>query len=199
MAVKINLLPHREAKRKARNSHFNMLLGLSALVGLAILGSCYFYNQNRIEIQDGRNEFMTGENKKLDAQIAEIETLKKEKDQLLARKVVVEKLQANRGESVRVWDQLERQMPEGVYLKEVKQEDKKITLIGYTQSNARVSTLMNNLDASPVFEKPLLIEIKAAQVNNQRLGEFTLEIMITRQEATDDIKKPKDVNASKQP
>jgi type IV pilus assembly protein PilN len=109
---------------------------------------------------------------------------------LLARKKVVETLQANRSEVVHLLDQLVRQLPDGVYLKGVKQLGEKVTITGYTQSQARVSTLMRNLDSSANLERPGLIEIKATQVGNQRLNEFTMSINVTRQQPEDDARKP---------
>jgi len=97
-------------------------------------------------------------------------------------------LQANRTETVHLFNELVRQMPEGVYLKSIRQNANKINLVGYAQSNARVSTLMRNVEASPVMEKPELVEIKAATINNRRLSEFNLNIAITRQTTDDDNK-----------
>ncbi|WP_148713654.1 PilN domain-containing protein [Chitinolyticbacter meiyuanensis] len=183
--IRINLLPHREQKRLARQRRYLALLGIvfAAAVGVVVAG--YLVLEARISTQDERNQFLTDENTKLDREIAEIERLKAEKDALLARKQVVERLQSNRSESVRIVDQLVRQTPEGIYLKDIQQTDDKLTLTGYAQSNARVSTLMRNLNDSEVFEQPLLIEVKAAQVGNQRLSEFNLSIKVTRTLAVD--------------
>lgn len=183
--IRINLLPHREQKRLARQRRYLALLGIvfAAAVGVVVAG--YLVLEARISTQDERNQFLTDENTKLDREIAEIERLKAEKDALLARKQVVERLQSNRSESVRIVDQLARQTPEGIYLKDIQQTDDKLTLTGYAQSNARVSTLMRNLNDSEVFEQPLLIEVKAAQVGNQRLSEFNLSIKVTRAVAVD--------------
>jgi type IV pilus assembly protein PilN len=93
---------------------------------------------------------------------------------------VVETLQANRSEVVELFDQIARQLPEGVYLRNVKQTGPTISITGFAQSNARVSTLMRNLDASPLLENAKLVEIKAATVNNQRLNEFSMNVNITR-------------------
>ncbi|SMC29896.1 type IV pilus assembly protein PilN [Andreprevotia lacus DSM 23236] len=181
--IRINLLPHREQKRQARQHRYLALLGITVLIAIGVLVAGYMLYEARIETQNHRNDFLTEENAKLDREIAEIDKLKAEKQALLDRKKVVERLQSNRSETVRVMDQLTRQTPEGIYLKDVKQTDDSLVLNGYAQSNARVSTLMRNLNDSDVFEQPLLIEVKAAQVANQRLSEFTLKIKITR--ATD--------------
>ncbi|MDR3425838.1 MULTISPECIES: PilN domain-containing protein [Silvimonas] len=186
--IRINLLPHREQARKARHNRYLAALGFTFVASAAVVALGYFFYQARLDTQNERNTFLTQENAKLDQQIAEIEKLKLEKQQLLDRKKVVERLQSNRSEDVKVLDQLTRQTPEGIYLKSVKQKDALLVLNGYAQSNARVSTLMRNLSDSPVFEQPTLVEVKSAQVANQRLSEFTLNVAITR--VTDDASAP---------
>ncbi|KPC53945.1 Fimbrial assembly protein (PilN) [Amantichitinum ursilacus] len=178
--IRINLLPHREQARLARHRRYMAMLAVAFIAGVAVVGLGYMYYDGRISTQTERNNFLKAENDKLQQQILEIEKLKTEKQQLLDRKKVVERLQANRAEDVKVMDQLTRQTPEGVYLKSIKQNDALLVLNGYAQSNARVSTLMRNLADSPVFEQPLLIEVKAATVGLQRLSEFTLNVQITR-------------------
>ncbi|TJZ71736.1 PilN domain-containing protein [Chitiniphilus eburneus] len=188
--IRINLLPHREQKRLARQRRYLVVLALSLAAALGVLTAGYLVLQARITTQDERNQFLEAENKKLDSEIAEIERLKAEKDALLARKLVVERLQSNRAEGVKIMDQLVRQTPEGIYLKNVKQTGEKLTLTGYAQSNARVSTLMRNLNDSEIFEQPLLIEVKASQVGNQRLSEFTLDIKVSRPTPADAASAP---------
>lgn len=178
--IRINLLPHREQKRQARQRRFLSLLafGFIGAVGVIILG--FTILSARIDTQKSRNDFLAAENVKLEREIAEIEKLKSERQSLLDRKKVVERLQSNRAESVKILDQLIRQTPEGVYLKEMKLTGDQLTLNGYAQSNARVSTYMRNLNDSPMFEQPLLVEIKATSVGNQRLSEFTLRTVISK-------------------
>lgn len=178
--IRINLLPHREQKRQARQRRFLSVLALALLAAVAVIVLGFTILSARIDTQKSRNDFLSAENAKLDREIAEIEKLKSEKDALLDRKKVVERLQSNRTESVRIFDQLVRQTPEGVYLKEFKQVDAKIDLTGYAQSNARVSAYMRNLNDSPVFEQPLLIETKAATMGNLQVTEFSLRTMVTR-------------------
>ncbi|WP_373974382.1 PilN domain-containing protein [Chitinibacter sp. SCUT-21] len=178
--IRINLLPHRQEKRAARQRRFVAMLAFSFVVACAIVVAGYLVLAAKIETQSERNEFLASENAKLDREIAEIEKLKAEKQALLDRKQIVERLQSNRTEVVHMLDQLTRQVPEGVYLKDVKQTDDLLVLNGYAQSNARVSTLMRNLNDSQTFEQPLLIETKAASVGNQRLSDFTLNIKLTR-------------------
>ena len=111
-------------------------------------------------------------------QIDEIKKLKEQTAALLARKSVVETLQVNRSASVKLVDQLVRQLPDGVYLKAVKQTGQKVNMVGLAQSNARVSTLMRNLESSPYLEKPELVEIRAVTDRNQRVNEFSLNISL---------------------
>jgi type IV pilus assembly protein PilN len=123
---------------------------------------------------------------KLDEQIKEIDRLRDQIQQVLARKAVVETLQSNRNEAVHLLDQLVRQLPEGIYLRSVKQTDKKVQIVGYAQSSARVSTLMRNIEGSPWIAKPELVEIKLvtmpspARTEPTRLNEFTLNFEIRR-------------------
>ncbi|WP_348943977.1 PilN domain-containing protein [Chitinibacter sp. FCG-7] len=178
--IRINLLPHRQEKRQAKQKRFVALMIFTFIAASAIVAAGYLALGARIESQNERNEFLVAENTKLEKEIAEIEKLKTEKQALLDRKLIVERLQSNRTETVRLMDQLTRQVPEGIYLKDVKQKDDQLVLNGYAQSNARVSTLMRNLNDSATFEQPLLIEAKAANVGNQRLSDFTLNIKVTR-------------------
>ena len=181
--IRINLLPHREMKRAVRRREFNFIL-LGVLVGCAAfwyLGKLYL--DERIATQQRRNDVLVVENKKLAEQIDEIKKLKEQTAALLARKQVVETLQVNRSASVKLVDQLVRQLPDGVYLKAIKQTGQKINMVGLAQSNARVSTLMRNLESSPYLEKPELVEIKAVTDRNQRVNEFSLNISLKGLEA----------------
>lgn len=176
--IRINLLPHRAAKRALRKREFNLLVVGTLIAGAAIWYLGKLYLDERIAEQQRRNDLLVAENKKLDTQIDEIKKLKEQTAQLLARKQVVETLQVNRGASVKLLDQLVRQLPDGVYLKAVKQTGTKVNLVGLAQSNARVSTLMRNLEASPYLTGPELVEIKAVTERNQRLNEFSLNISL---------------------
>ena len=178
MSVRINLLPHREERRKRGRQHFAVLGGLTAVLGLAIVGAGYLYISRLIDIQNDRNSYLKTQIAVLDKDIAEIKKLKDEIAALLARKQIIETLQADRAQTVHLMDQLVRQMPEGVYLKGVRQKGLAVALHGYAQSNARVSTLMRNIDASPWLTDPKLIEIKASKVGNKRLSEFNLTMQL---------------------
>jgi type IV pilus assembly protein PilN len=157
-----------------------------AVRGIAIVALVHAVLAARIDNQNSRNALLKTRIAELDAQIKEIDKLRDQIQQVLARKQVVETLQANRNEAVHLLDQLVRQLPEGIYLRSVKQTDKKVTIVGYAQSNARVSTLMRNIEGSPWLEKPELVEIRLVSVpvqgrtDPQRLNEFTLNFQIRR-------------------
>lgn len=185
--IRINLLPWREERRRARRQQFFAFAGVIAALAGVIWFLGYGAIDGYVRAQDGRNGFLKAEIAALDKEIEEIKRLREQTDSLLSRKRVIESLQANRTETVHVFNELARQVPEGVYLKSIKQAGDKINLLGYAQSSARVSTLMRNLDASPVMERPDLAEIKAAAVGSRRLSEFNLNVFITRQ-TTDDVK-----------
>jgi type IV pilus assembly protein PilN len=189
--IRINLLPHREEKRKRREQQFAVLAGLAGLIGLAVAGAVYFFLDTQ-ETQQQRNvAYMKAEIDKLDKQIEEIRKIREETASLLAKKQVVESLQSNRSEPVQLLDQLLRQLPEGVYLKAIKQTGPKVNVIGYAQSNARVSTLMRNLGASPYLENPELVEIHAvASPTNpgSRVNEFSMNISVKRAQLEDAAK-----------
>lgn len=174
--IRINLLPHRELKRAARQRQFSFLLGGVAVLALASALLVHLYFVARLENQASRNQYLTKEIATLDKQIAEIKKLKEQTQALLARKQVVESLQINRSQTVHLLDQLVRQLPEGVYLKSIKQTGESVNLTGYAQSSARVSTLMRNLGASPWLELPQLVEIKSVTVEGLLANEFSLTI-----------------------
>jgi type IV pilus assembly protein PilN len=184
--MRINLLPHREQKRQARQRQFVSLTIALAILGVAIVALVHVVLAARIDNQNSRNTLLKTRIAELDSQIKEIDKLRDQIQQVLARKQVVETLQSNRNEAVHLLDQLVRQLPEGVYLQSVKQADKKVTIVGFAQSNARVSTLMRNIEGSPWLEKPELVEIKLVTVpavgrgEPQRVNQFTLNFQIRR-------------------
>jgi type IV pilus assembly protein PilN len=178
--IPINLLPHRAARRKAQKQQFFILAGMTLGLAAAIVVAVHVFFAERIENQVERNKYLESEIVLLDKQIDEIRKLKEQTQALLARKRVVESLQTNRTETVRLLDQLVRQLPDGIYLKSVKQTGQRVNVIGYATSNARVSTLMRNLEASPWIESPTLVEIKAVSVDSAALNEFNLNVNISR-------------------
>lgn len=177
---RINLLPHREERRKRARQHYFVVAGGTAVVGILVVGLMHTFYATKIETQTDRNRFLKSEIVKLDKDIAEIKKLRDEIQALLARKQVIETLQADRAQTVHLLDELVRQMPDGVYLRSVSQKGLRVNLIGYAQSNARVSTLMRNIEASPWLEKPELIEVRSANVDKKRVSEFNLFLSLKR-------------------
>ncbi len=178
--IRINLLPHREEKRKAKRQQFYGLLGLVSVLAGLIVFLVITVIDGYISAQDAKNDFLKKEIVALDKEIDQIKRLKEQTQALLARKQIIESLQRDRAEAVHLLSELVKQMPEGVYIRSMKQTGEKIVLIGYAQSNARVSTLMRNIEASPWLEKPQLLEIKAATVDKRRLSEFSLNAAVKR-------------------
>jgi type IV pilus assembly protein PilN len=191
MNARINLLPHREMRRKQQQQHFFVMLGVVVAMGAAIWFGVHTYLDGALTNQQARNKYLEQEIVKIDKEIAEINKLKEQIAALLKRKQVVETLQSNRAEVVHLLDQLVRQLPDGMYLKTIKQQGVKVTISGYTQSQARVSTLMRNLEGSQYLQKANLVEIKSASTGGQRLNEFTMNIEVTR------IVEPTDKKAGK--
>ena len=195
-AARVNLLPHREERRKAARQHFFVIAGGTALVGVLIVIAMHGFYAAKIDTQNERNRFLKSEIAKLDKEIAEINKLKSEIQALLARKQVIETLQADRAQTVHLLDELVRQMPEGVYLRSVRQRGLAVNVTGYSQSNARVSTLMRNIESSPWLSSPGLVEVKASTVAKRRVSEFNLNFQVKRVEVKD---APKDAGKAKPP
>jgi type IV pilus assembly protein PilN len=183
---RINLLPWRVERRKARQKEFIGMLGLGALAGvLASILIVTFYSA-RIGGQESRNQFLRDEITKVDVQIKEIEELDRKKSKLLARKDVIEQLQANRSQMVHLFDSLVRTIPDGVALTSIKQEGDVLTLGGRSQSNARVSTYMRNLEDSGWMTKPDLNIIEAKAGNSGLPYEFNLKVKLANPNAPAD-------------
>ncbi len=189
MMIRINLLPHREIKRTARRRQLGVLLVATLVFAVGVIGLGRIAISNRLDDQEDRNAYLQQEITKLDTQIKEIKKIKEETRALLERKQVVETLQSNRTEVVHLFDEIIRILPEGLYIKSIKQSGDQIELLGYAQSSARVSTLMRSLEDSPWFEQPSLVEIKAATVNNLRANEFNLKVMQSKRKAESETPK----------
>jgi type IV pilus assembly protein PilN len=181
--IRINLLPWRSARRKAQRQHLGVLGGMVAVLGLLIVGAVHLTIGTQISAQSDRNEYLKRENTRLDKEIEEIKKLKTEIAALLARKQIIERLQADRAQAVYLLQELVQQVPDGVYLKTIKQTGLVVNMVGYSQSNARVSTLMRNFAASPYLENPELVEIKAVVVSNKRVSEFNMNVSLKRLQA----------------
>jgi type IV pilus assembly protein PilN len=158
---------------------------LSAGLAVALTGLIWIAINTQIENQNGRNKYLKEEIAKLDKQIDEISKIREETQSLLSKKQVVEGLQSYRSEPVYLLDQMLRQLPEGLYIKTIKQTGIKINVTGYAQSNARVSAFMRNIQASPYLENPELVEIKAVTLNSQRANEFSLNFTVKRAKQED--------------
>ena len=181
--IRINLLPHRAEKRQARKIQFIAFSVISLVAGAAIVGFVHVTNSAQITHQERRNEYLKQEIALLDKQIEEIKKLREQTEALLSRKTVVENLQSTRSDVVHLLDQMLRILPDGLYLRSIKQTGNKINLVGFAQSNARISTLMRAIEDSPWLDSPVLIEIHATNTAGARLSEFTLNFNLTRQAA----------------
>jgi Tfp pilus assembly protein PilN len=193
--AKINLLPWRAERRAHRQKEFYSMLGLAAAAGLVLSFLIWFYYSQQISGQNTRNQFLQGEITKVEGKIKEIEVLDKQKDRLLARKKVIEELQANRSQMVHLFDSLVRTIPDGVALAGIKQDGDILTLEGRSQSNARVSAYMRNLESSGWMTNPDLsiIEAKAEEKGPAALSSesrslpyvFTLKVKLANPNETD--------------
>ncbi len=184
--ILINLLPHREAARKHRRDFFNLSLGAAALLGCLIAGGIYLWYQAQISGQQRKNNVLSTEIKVLEGQIKDIAGLEAEIAALRARQQAVEDLQADRNQPVYLLTELVKQLPDGVYIGSMKQDNQLVTLQGVAQSNERVSELLRNLaNNSPWFTKPELIEIVAGNVSlnpreQKRVANFNIRVRIVR-------------------
>jgi len=186
--ARINLLPWRAERRKLRQKEFATMLGLSALAGVVLWFLVNTYYNNQISGQNARNSYLQDQIAQVDTQIKEIEELDKKRAKLLARKEVIEQLQANRSQMVHLFDSLVRTIPDGVVLTSIKQEGDKLTLEGRSQSNARVSSYMRNLEGSGWMTKPDLSIIEARAGDPGLPFAFNLTVLLANLNA------PKDTN-----
>jgi len=178
--IRINLLPHRAEKRRAKKIQFIALALISFGVGILVVVMVHLAISTQISFQERRNEYLKQEIAVLDKQIAEIKKLREQTQSLLARKNVVENLQSTRSDVVHLLDQMLKILPDGVYLRSLKQSGYKISLVGYAQSNARISTLMRSIEDSPWLDSPTLVEIHSVNVSGGRQSEFSLNFNLTK-------------------
>ena len=167
--AKINLLPWRTERRRVREREFYLMLGAAALAALAAFGIWWYWMGLRIENQEARNNYLRDQIKQLDTQLAEIKELDKTKSKLLARKAIIEQLQASRSQMVHLFDELVKTIPDSVRLSSLRQGGDTLTLLGVAQSNASVANYMRNLDASKWLTHSDLIrtEIKGSDKRNR--------------------------------
>jgi len=176
--IRVNLLPHRQIKREARQRQFGLMAAFTAIVASTIVFMAYTVINAKIDSQTERNARLDAAIVKLDKEIKDIQDLKDQISAMLERKQVVENLQTNRSQAVIVFDELSRQLPEGMYFKSIKQVGDLITLEGVADTNARVATLVRNYNASTWLEAPGLVEIKAVTANGQKQNVFTLTVKL---------------------
>jgi type IV pilus assembly protein PilN len=193
--ILINLLPHREERRRQRKTAFFVGLGLAAAAGLLIAGGWYLALQQMTVAQQGRNDFLTAEIKRLEGQIKDIATLKAEIDGLTARQKAVEDLQTNRNIPVYLLDELVKYTPEGIYLTSIKQAGAQVVVAGVAQTNERVSEFLRNTqNQSKWLHRPELVEIKAVTMaptagskEQRRLFDFSMKVSLAQPVAAQPI------------
>ncbi len=186
----INLLPWREGLRKQRQQEFAIMAGFAMALMVVVVFGVYLYLQQLTDFQQQRNDFLEQQIVSLDKKIKEIKDLDREKERLLARMNIIQKLQSSRPEIVHMFDALVKTLPEGVYYKKITQKANKLSMEGDAQSNARVSSLMRNLESSEWFENPNLVEIKATKVKSgagseARLSTFKLTVTLSQKKKKD--------------
>lgn len=188
--IRVNLLPWREERRKARRQQFIALAGLVTVLVGAIWFAGFMFLNGQIAAQEEKNKFLKGEIAALDKDIAEIKRLKDQMDDLVKRKEGIDKLQTDRALTVRLFNELIRMVPEGVYIKTLKQSGTTLSLTGLAQSNARISTLMRNIEDSPITSRPVLGEIKLANVGGRQVFEFSLKATLVAKQPAAEPPKP---------
>ncbi len=193
--IRVNLLPHRQLRREARQRQFGIMAAFSAAAACAIVFMAYTVINAKIDSQSERNSRLDAAIAKLDKEIKDIQDLKDQISAMLERKQVVENLQTNRSQAVVVFDELSRQLPDGMYFKSIKQVGDLITLEGVADTNARVATLVRNFNSSNWLESPGLVEIKAITVNNLKQNMFTLTVKLKQPQTETDSDAAKDKTA----
>lgn len=175
MAVKINLLDWRTELRNQRKQQFGAVMLLGAMLAAAGVGAVYYSVSDAIDFQRQRNDFLRGQIVEMEKKIKEIEELEKVRQNLLARMKVIEELQASRSAMVHFFDEIVNTVPDGVYIKTLKQQGTAVTVEGIAESNGRVSTYMKNIESSTWFADPKLVVINTKDANRRRQSEFTLQ------------------------
>ncbi len=178
--IYINLMPWRERQRKERQQQFYVLVGLAVVVGVALVFASYTYMGGRIEHQNQRNQMLQSEIRTLDRQIARIRQLDRERQRLVERIEVIQTLQASRPEAVHLFDQIVLTLPQGTFYQELRQQGNRIRLVGRSESNARISSLMRRVDASPWLRDSQLEIIETRQQGRLLVRDFRLEARQTR-------------------
>ncbi len=175
-------------RRAKRQREFNFMLATAGIAGLTILILGQTYLSNAISEQESRNARLNTAISNYDKDLVEIKALKSKITDVIERKKIVENLQANRSQAVILLDEITRKLPEGVILKSIKQQDNDINIVGVADTNARVATLVRNLNSSEYLEAPNLVEIKSESLNNARQNIFTLTLVQKQREIKDESK-----------
>lgn len=182
--IRINLLPYREMRRAAHRQRFQLLCATALALALLLIGLGYLAIGSAQERQEQRNQRLQAAINDMDLRLTRVEHLRQQRAELLARKHLVETLQYGRIEPVRIFDELQRFIPDGVYLRQFKQSGTRVSLAGFALSGARVSLYMQALSSSTIFTNPTLIEVKSTNDGNLRANDFSLNVGIRRQEAS---------------
>lgn len=180
--AKINLLPWRQERRKEQRNQFITLLGLSAILVVLVIIAVHLQYARLIGVQESRNAYLRNHIAEVEKQIKEINELAASKERLLARMEIIQQLQRNRPEIVRLFDELVRIMPEGVHISALKQQARNLQMTGIAQSNARVSALMRNIDQSDWLANPVLDVIESGKEAD--IKQFSLRA-VQKSSATD--------------
>lgn len=175
MSLKINLLDWRSERKNQRQQSFGLMVLAGALVSGLGVGAVYFNISDSIDYQRERNSFLRGQIVEMEKKIKEIEELEKVKQNLLARMKVIEELQASRSAMVHFFDEIVNTLPEGVYIRSLKQTGASVTVDGVAESNNRVSSYMKNIESSSWFSEPRLVVINTRDVGKRRQSEFQLQ------------------------
>lgn len=178
--MRVNLLPHRQVKRELRQRQFSLMALFFAIGASVIIFMGWTYVNSRIDMQSERNSRLDAAITKLDKEITDIKDLKDQISAMLDRKQVVENLQTDRSQSVMLLDELSKQLPEGMYIKSIKQVGNLIAIEGVADTNARVATMVRNFTTSSGLESPSLVEIKSILINNLKQNAFTLNVNIKK-------------------
>ncbi len=176
MTTRVNLLPWREIRRREKDRQLLSASIATWILMVVVVFYAQWYMNDVIDHQKNRNSFLRGEISKLEKQIEEIEDLKRRKDALLARMEIIQRLQSDRTKIVHVFDDLVRKLPEGVYLTQFTKKKNAMALNGFAQSNARVSALMNSLEASDWFTNANLDVINVTPQGGSRISKFSLKV-----------------------
>lgn len=188
--IRINLLPHRELKKAAHRKRFQNMLAAALLAGLGLSYAGYSWLDSTLSEQQHRNQQLQTAIAKLDKELSNIETLRRQRLDMLTRKELVERLQHSRTEATRIFDELIKTLPEGVFIKNFKQTGPAISVSGISLSSARIAALMRNLEQSTVFSTPVLIEVKSTLADNIRANDFSLRINLRGAETKSGDGKP---------